>query len=111
MWDVVNGGGTGGQARLAGVDVCGKTGTSQRVSNELRLKANREDFEDDGWFVGFAPCRSPEIVVAALLENGKHSYYAAALVRDVMQVWMLNRRQEPPPDLDGTLALSIGGDG
>ena len=111
MWDVVNGGGTGGQARLAGVDVCGKTGTSQRVSNDLRLKANREDFEDDGWFVGFAPCRSPEIVVAALLENGKHSYYAAAVVRDVLQVWMLGRQQEPPPDLDGTLALSIGGEG
>ncbi len=109
MWDVVNSGGTGGQARLAGVDVCGKTGTSQRVSNELRLKAQREDFEDDAWFVGFAPCESPEIVVAALLENGKYSYYAAALVRDLMQVWLAGREASPPADADGTLALSLGG--
>ena len=111
MWDVVNGGGTGGQARVKGLDVCGKTGTSQRVSNDLRLRANREDFEDDAWFVGFAPCRDPEIVVAALLENGKKSYYAAALVRDVMQVWLLNRRGVRSTEPDGTLARSTGGDG
>ncbi len=109
MWDVVNNGGTGRQARLAGVDVCGKTGTSQRVSNELRLKAKREDFEDDAWFVGFAPCKNPEIVVAALLENGKHSYYAAALVRDVMQTWLATRELNFPPDTDRTLALSLDG--
>lgn len=111
LWDVVNGGGTGGQARVKGLDVCGKTGTSQRVSNELRLRAKREDFEDDAWFVGFAPCRDPEIVVAALLENGKQSYYAAALVRDVMRVWLLNRHGMRSTDLDGTLARSTGGDG
>ncbi len=108
MWDVVNNAGTGGQARLAGLDVCGKTGTSQRVSNDLRLRANREEFEDDAWFVGFAPCESPEIVVAALLENGKHSYYAAALVRDVMQVWLAGRHASSPEDAGGTLALSVG---
>ena len=103
MWTVVNGAGTGRQARLSGIDVCGKTGTSQRVSNDLRLKAKREDFEDDAWFVGFAPCRSPEIVVAVLLENGKHSYYAAAVARDVLQAWWLNREAELSNDSDRTL--------
>lgn len=111
MWTVVNGAGTGGQARVAGLDVCGKTGTSQRVSNDLRLRAGREDFEDDAWFVGYAPCRSPEVVVAVLLENGKHSYYAAAVARDVIQAWRLNRRPDSRADRAGNLAqpASAGG--
>lgn len=104
MWTVVNGAGTGRQARLAGIEVCGKTGTSQRVSNELRLRAKREDFEDDAWFVGFAPCESPEIVVAVLLENGKHSYYAAAVARDILQAWLVNRDGSSSVETDRTLA-------
>ena len=108
MWTVVNGAGTGGQARLREIDVCGKTGTSQRVSNDLRLKANREDFEDDAWFVGFAPCDSPEIVVAVLLENGKHSYYAAAVARDILQVWLLGRNRRLPGAAQRTLAMAGG---
>ncbi len=108
MWQVVNGAGTGGQARLTGTDVCGKTGTSQRVSNELRIKSGRADFEDDGWFVGYAPCSTPEIVVAVLLENAKASYYAAAVARDILQVWLLNRKTDEWTDLDSTLAQSMG---
>lgn len=108
---VVNGAGTGRQARLAGVDVCGKTGTSQRVSNALRLKAKREDFEDDAWFVGFAPCHNPEIVVAVLLENGRHSYYAAAVARDVLQTWWVNRDADLMGTTDGALAMSMGKEG
>ena len=111
MWMVVNGAGTGRQARLAGVDVCGKTGTSQRVSNALRLKAKREDFEDDAWFVGFAPCHNPEIVVAVLLENGRHSYYAAAVARDVLQTWWVNRDADLMGTTDGALAMSMGKEG
>jgi len=106
MWQVVNGFGTGRQGRLSGIDVCGKTGTSQRVSNELRIKSGRADFEDDAWFVGFAPCSKPEIVVAALLENAAHSYYAAAVVRDVLQVWLLNRPAATLTDGSKTLAQS-----
>ena len=106
MSDVVNVGGTGGQARVRDLEVCGKTGTSQRVSNTLRLAAQREEFEDDAWFVGFAPCRSPQIVVAGLLENGRKSSYAAALVRDVIQVWNLNRTRRPTSERDGPLDLS-----
>lgn len=106
MWTVVNGAGTGGQARLQGVDVCGKTGTSQRVSNDLRLRANREEFEDDAWFVGFAPCENPEIVVAVLLENGRHSYYAAAVARDILQVWLDDRNRRQPSAEGRTLAMA-----
>ncbi len=93
MWGVVNGGGTGARAWLADIDVCGKTGTAQRVSNQTRLMYDRADFEDDAWFVGYAPCRDPEIVVVALLENGVHSYFAAPVARDVIKAYFDKKKR------------------
>ncbi len=94
LWGVVNAGGTGARARLAEVDVCGKTGTAQRVSNRTRLKYNRAEFEDDAWFVGYAPCSEPEIVVAVLLENGAHSYFAAPVARDVIKAYFDKKKRQ-----------------
>ena len=113
MFNVVNGGGTGGQARLAGVDVCGKTGTSQRVSNSLRIRSGRPDFEDDAWFVGFAPCDFPKIVAGVLIENGKSSSLAAAVVRDILQAWHLGRPpdDDPKPKRRETPTLAMAGPG
>jgi penicillin-binding protein 2 len=88
LWGVVNDpNGTGARARLPGYDVCGKTGTAQRISN--RLAATRSDprLLDDAWFVAFAPCQAPEIIVSALFENGEHSYLAAPIVRDVIKAY------------------------
>lgn len=88
MWAVVNGGGTGYAARIPGIDVCGKTGTAQLASNDF-LKSQKlgKDFYDNAWFVGFAPRSSPEIVVAALFENGEHGPAAAPIVRDVIKAY------------------------
>lgn len=91
MFGVVNEGGTGTSARLPNVEVCGKTGTAQRASNELikTLKAGVnqpvDEFKDNAWFVGFAPRQNPEIVVVALFEAGAHGNYAAPIVRDVLK--------------------------
>src|SRR5438309_10004536 len=68
MWGVVNEGGTGVRARIEGFDVAGKTGTAQVVGKQSGLKG--KDFKDNAWFVGFAPYRNPEIVVAAFVEHG-----------------------------------------
>ncbi len=84
MYGVVNEGGTGGRARLPGINVCGKTGTSQIASNEL---AKSMKLKDNAWFVGFAPCEAPEIVVAALFEEGLHGNLAAPIVRDVLKAY------------------------
>ena len=76
MWGVVNEGGTGTRASVDGFDVAGKTGTAQVVGKKSYGKD--EDFEDHAWFVGFAPYRNPEIVVAAFVEHGGHGGTAAA---------------------------------
>jgi penicillin-binding protein 2 len=76
MWGVVNQGGTGTRAAVPGFDVAGKTGTAQVVGRQSYGK--NEDFEDNAWFVGFAPYRHPEIVVAAFVEHGGHGGTAAA---------------------------------
>jgi len=89
MYGVVNEpGGTGARARIPGISVCGKTGSSQLASNEV-LKSTKlgQVLKDNAWFVGFAPCESPEIVVAALWEGGEHGYMAAPIVRDVIKAY------------------------
>jgi penicillin-binding protein 2 len=84
-YGVVNEGGTGGRARLPGIDVCGKTGTAQLASNEFLKGKTGKEFADNAWFVGFAPRQAPEIVVVALFEHGSHGQFAAPIVRDVMK--------------------------
>ena len=90
MYGVVNEpGGTGTSGAIPGLTVCGKTGTAQRVSNELfkSNKAVREQMKDNAWFVGFAPQENPEIVVVALFEGGEFSTLAAPIARDVIKAY------------------------
>ena len=95
MWAAVNDGGTGGGAALPGYDVCGKTGTAQRVSRETAQATDDRRLLDDGWFVAFAPCKSPEIVLAVLYENGEHGSWAAPIARDVIKAYFDKRRRPP----------------
>ncbi len=103
LWGVVNGGGTGARARVPGYEVCGKTGSAQVVSLRSRQENNSDAFKDNAWFVGFAPCRAPEIVVAALMERGEHGHLAAPIVRDVVKAYFdkqtrRRRRGEAKPE-------------
>ncbi len=87
MYGVVNEGGTGAAARIEGIEFSGKTGSAQRVSNDLRKSGvlDADEEKDNGWFVGFAPRENPEIVVAVLLEGGEHGALAAPVARDVIK--------------------------
>ncbi len=70
MWRVVNeDGGTGFRARIAGVDVCGKTGTSQNPRGE-----------DHSVFIAFAPRENPRIAVSVYVENSGQGARAAASI-------------------------------
>lgn len=52
--------GTGRRARVAGIELGGKSGTAQ-----IRARLN-----DDAWFIAFAPYENPEIAVAVVVEDG-----------------------------------------
>jgi penicillin-binding protein 2 len=89
MCGVVNEGGTGSGAAIPGLEICGKTGTAQRISNDL-AKSNKAlalAMKDNGWFVGFAPRENPEVVVVALWEGGGKGAFSAPIVRDVIKAY------------------------
>ena len=61
--------GTGKAARLAGIDVAGKTGTAQNPHGE-----------DHAWFMCYAPADDPEVAVAVIVENAGNGSTEAAPV-------------------------------
>jgi len=89
MCGVVNEDGTGASAAIPGITVCGKTGSAQKVSNQLAKsgKVGKELSNDNAWFVAFAPPQNPEIVVAVLWENAVHGNYSAPIARDVIKAY------------------------
>jgi cell division protein FtsI/penicillin-binding protein 2 len=96
MYGVVNEAGTGVRAHLPGIAVCGKTGSAQVASNEF-VKAHKQTAEkDNSWFVGFAQCNNPEIVVAALFQGGEHGMLAAPIVRDVIKAYYDKKARTSP---------------
>ena len=91
MYGVVNEpGGTGGRLKLAGVELSGKSGTAQVIGyDKMALVRKGTKFADNAWFVGYAPKRNPEIVVAVLVqESGQHGGEAAGpVVRDIVKAY------------------------
>jgi penicillin-binding protein 2 len=91
MYGVVNeDGGTARNVRLPGIEVSGKSGTAQVIGYATRERMGKQKkFEDNAWFVGYAPRRNPEIVVAVLVqESGKHGGEAAGpVVKDIIKAY------------------------
>ncbi|WP_461205918.1 peptidoglycan D,D-transpeptidase FtsI family protein [Clostridium sp. DL1XJH146] len=52
--------GTGTNAKISGVEVCGKTGTAEYGDKS----------SSHSWFVAFAPAENPQIAVAVIVEDG-----------------------------------------
>jgi penicillin-binding protein 2 len=87
LWSVVNEGGTGGAARIPGIDIAGKTGTAQMIANSKAEKG-----EDHAWFASFAPVNDPEVVVVVLVERGgKGGQVAAPIARKVYDAIFLEK--------------------
>ncbi|MCU1349903.1 MAG: penicillin-binding protein 2, partial [Acidobacteria bacterium] len=81
LWKVVNEqGGTGGNARITGLDVCGKTGTVQVIAQHGWVKTEGLPFKnkDHAWFASFAPRENPQMVVVVFVEHGGHGGADAA---------------------------------
>jgi penicillin-binding protein 2 len=71
LWKVVNeDGGTGGKARLSGVQVAGKTGTAQAMTEGKK--------DTIAWFACFAPYDEPKYAIAVMVQGGEHGGSVAA---------------------------------
>ncbi len=114
MYAVVNEGGTGVRAKIPGIEVCGKTGSAQTVSNDyVRAHGKSSSQKDNSWFVGFAPRSAPEIAVVAVFEGGEHGMLSAPIARDVMKSYfdkkarqkLLTQAPQPATAVEGSLAV------
>ncbi|MBD8547474.1 penicillin-binding protein 2 [Sphingomonas sp. CFBP 8760] len=103
MWGVVNGGGTGGAARMnvPGVSLAGKTGTAQvrritmaeRRSGVLTNGQLPFKMRDHALFVGFAPADNPRYAISVVLEHNGHTVRnldTPMIGRDIM-TWLFDR--------------------
>jgi penicillin-binding protein 2 len=112
MCAVVNEGGTGASVHMNDIVLCGKTGTAQRASNDfLKTKTGDVNFRDDAWFVGFASRQNPEIVVAALFENGREGPLAAPIVRDVIKAYFDKKARQKQSGAAQNLSAAATGTG
>jgi penicillin-binding protein 2 len=84
--DVEDSDGTGRQAAVAGIRICGKTGTAQVKDPRGNTKSHNV------WFLSFAPYEQPKYAVVVMVEGGSsgggdcapigHSIYEAILERE-----------------------------
>jgi len=64
--------GTGTKAALAGYDVCGKTGTAQKVVQGQKGYAKNTY---TSVFAGFAPLQNPQLAVLVVVDEPRNKYY------------------------------------
>jgi penicillin-binding protein 2 len=99
MWESVNNEGTGRAAKIDGFDICGKTGSTQIMSQEKieQIREMGKEVKTHSWFTGFASRDNPEIVVTVLVEyGGMGGATAAPIARELFKLYRENNdRQEP----------------
>lgn len=86
MFDVYNYG-TASSAKIAGIEIAGKTGTAE---NYTRINGKREKLVDHSIFIAFAPVEDPKIAVAVFVENGYWGSRYAAPIASLMIEKYLN---------------------
>jgi len=86
--------GTAYAAHLEGVDFAGKTGTAQVIGHDALAKTNKgRNTEPNAWFVGMAPRRNPDIVVAVLWEHGNWGNNSAKLASQIIDAFVNKQRK------------------
>jgi penicillin-binding protein 2 len=88
--------GTAAAAHLEGIDFTGKTGTAQVVNHSAGATSLGSGSERaNAWFVGMAPRRNPDIVVAVLYEHGGWGGVASApLAAKVIEAFVNKQRKQ-----------------
>jgi len=91
MYGVINeGGGTGYALKLQNIEFSGKSGTAQLMSYQAGSRVGgRAGKLTNGWFVGYAPRRNPDIVVAAVVQGSTEhgGTTAGPVVRDIVKAY------------------------
>jgi penicillin-binding protein 2 len=96
-------GGTGHNAKLPGIEVCGKTGTSQVMGLPEDEKARRRKMlgafqKDHALFACYAPSRNAEVAVAVILENaGGGGAVAAPVARRILSAYFEGKKKNKSP--------------
>ncbi|MBR2351842.1 MAG: penicillin-binding protein 2 [Alistipes sp.] len=85
MWRAVNVDGTAQGAKLPGLNVCGKTGTSQNSRGE-----------DHSTFISFAPRKEPKIAIAVYVEHGGFGAEAAVPIASLIEEMYLTDTIQRP---------------
>ena len=73
--------GTARYSEIPGLDICGKTGTSQ---NYILRDGQKIPLPDHSIFVAFAPMNKPRIVVSVFIENGGYGASLAAPIASLI---------------------------
>ncbi len=114
LWGVVNSPrGTAASQKLPGMDMAGKTGTSQvakRSADKIYEKCTEIKYRlrHHGLFVAFAPAHDPQIVVAVLAEHAcSGSRGAAPIGREVVKTYLQKYFPEKYSDEMMTKATEI----
>jgi penicillin-binding protein 2 len=94
MAEALGPGGTAGAAHLEGIDFAGKTGTAQVVNHSAGATSLGSGSERaNAWFVGMAPRRNPDIVVAVLWEHGGWGAGSAPMAAQVIDAFVNKQRK------------------
>lgn len=73
--------GTGRWSQVAGIEICGKTGTAE---NFTRANGYKEQLQDHSILIAFAPKNNPKIAIAVFVENGGFGSQIAAPITSLM---------------------------
>jgi penicillin-binding protein 2 len=98
LWRVVNErGGTGAAARLPDVEIAGKTGTVQVVSQEAYSDSTDLPWEqrNHAWFAAYAPATAAELVVVVFVEHGGQGSKAAAPIARALYAHYFGSHSDP----------------
>lgn len=79
--------GTGGQARVPGIEVAGKTGTVQRAHREMEMGTH-------GFFVCYAPADNPQISLVVFLDSASSPESAMIAGRILKKVFIPEKKPE-----------------
>ena len=74
-------GGTARFLNVPGIEICGKTGTSE---NFIKIDGKLTQLTDHSIFIAFAPKDNPKIAIAVFVENGYYGSRWAGKISSLM---------------------------